>query len=325
MGGLERIRTCRSYSCAILLVAIWQGVPLAFQSPYGLFPGQGHRRSFLEEALVINNTSPQRWDRITAKSIDAQFLTEMQRGLNCSPFEAQIMVERVHQLYGPLFESSTTVQPGQIQILVVEATVPPGVPLAQASQKLVTVTLSAQAQDVETQRAQGIPALRQKRLCRIAEEAFQQGGLFTLEDLSLLFNCGVRTLVGDLAQLRQQQIIPPLRSTVQDIGRAVTHRRWIVSLWLEGQEYSDIAARTHHSVASVSNYVDKFKRCVALLAHGFDVATTAFLVRISAPLTEQFRDLYAGSKPARHRQQELEALLKKSPRAGRPLPARRCP
>ena len=111
---------------------------------------------------------------------------------------------------------------------------------------------------------------------RVCEEAFQQGGLLTLEDLALLFNCGLRTLVGDLAALRQQELVPPLRSTVKDIGRAVTHRCQIVSLWLEGQEYSDIARHTHHSVSAVAQYVEKFKRSVSLLDSGFDVATTAF-------------------------------------------------
>jgi hypothetical protein len=296
----------------------------AWKEPEGRLECPGETSRFqVEEALVINNTSIQRWDRITAKSLDAQFSQVMQQGLNCSPFEAQIMVEKVHELYGPLLDSSPSVQPGQILTVVVDASVPPGIPLAQAAQKRVTVTLFDPTEDVATQRTGGVPALRQKRLYRVCEEAFQQGGLFTLEDLSVLFNCGVRTLVGDLAALRQKKIIPPLRSTVQDIGRAITHRRLIVSLWLEGREYSDIAARTHHAVSSVSNYVEKFKRCVALLANGFDVSTTAFLVRLSAPLTEEFHQLHRSSKPALHRQRELDNFLKKSPLAQPPTAARR--
>ena len=264
---------------------------------------------------MINNTSLQRGDRMSAKSIDTQFMTAMQRGLNCSPFEAQIMVEKVHELYGPWLDTSTTVQPGQIQIPVVEASVPPGIPLSQAAQKLVTLTLLDKSQDIDIQQQQGLPTLRQRRLLRVCEEAFQQGGLLTLEDLALLFNCGLRTLVGDLAALRQQALVPPLRSTVQDIGRVLTHRCQIVSLWLEGQEYSDIARRSHHSISAVAQYVDKFKRSVSLLDSGFDTATTAFLARLSIPLVEQFRLIHPSVKPAAHRQRELKGFLKKS-RAG---------
>jgi hypothetical protein len=288
-------------------------LPLAWKEPEGRLECQGQENSFRQqEPLLINNTSLQRWDRISAKSIDTQFKTAMQRGLNCSPFEAEIMVEKVHELYGPLFDNSTTVQPGQIQLMVVDASVPPGVPLSQAAQKLATLTLLDKEEDNQIQQRQSIPALRQHRLMRVAEEAFQQGGLLTLEDLALLFNCGLRTLVGDLAALRQQNLVPPLRSTVKDIGRAVTHRRLIVSLWLEGKEYSDIAVHSHHSVSSVANYVEKFKRCAALLQHGFDLTTTAFLIRLSTPLVEQFRQLHQTAKPAVHRQQELLGFLKKS-------------
>ena len=145
-------------------------------------------------------------------------MTAMQRGLNGTSFEAQIMVEKVHELYGPWFDNSTTVQPGQIQVMVVDASVPPGVPLSESTQKLVTLTLLDKNEDSQIQQKQSIPALRQRRLMRVAEEAFQQGGLLTLEDLALLFNCGLRTLVGDLAALRRQDLVPPLlRSTVNTL------------------------------------------------------------------------------------------------------------
>ena len=65
------------------------------------------------------------------------------------------------------------------------------------------------------------------------------------------------------------------------MGRALSHRRQIVEGWLRSQEYSEIALQSHHVVASVFNYVEKFKRCVALFREGFDIATTAFLVHLS--------------------------------------------
>lgn len=114
------------------------------------------------------------------------------------PIEAQAIAEKVHEIYGPLFEASTTPQPGQIQLVVVDASVAPNVPLSQATQKLVGLTLDAGEVDRQTRRQGGVAQLRQHRLARLAEEAFQQGGLLTLEDLSQLFNCGIRTLSADL-------------------------------------------------------------------------------------------------------------------------------
>ena len=255
-----------------------------------------------------------RWDRLQAKSLDQQFISEMREGLNCSPIEARAIAEKVHEIYGPLFEASAHPQPGQIQLVVVDASVAPNVPLSQATQKLVRLTLDAGEADRQTRRQGGVALLRQHRLARLAEEAFQQGGLLTLEDLSQLFNCGMRTLSADLQALRQQQIVPPLRSTVKDMGRALSHRRQIVEGWLRGQEYSEIALQSHHVVASVFNYVEKFKRCVALFREGFDIATTAFLVHLSPSLAREFHQIAEQAQPAAHRQKELDEFFKKSQR-----------
>lgn len=261
---------------------------------------------------MINNTNHSRWDRLNAKSLDNMFLNEMLLGLNCSRFEAEAILEKVHELFAPLFDSTQGPKPGQIQMMVVDAIVPPQIPLTKAKQKLVTLTLHAGSEDLETRRTKGIPTLRQKRLCRMSEEAFQQGGILTLEDLANIFNCGMRTLVNDLAALREQKIIPALRSTVKDMGRALTHRRLIIQLWMEGQEYTNIAFKTRHSLSAVHNYVDKFKRCQALISSGLDINTTAFLIKISPPLVMEYQKVFQQCKPVQHRKEELENFTKKN-------------
>jgi hypothetical protein len=267
---------------------------------------------------MINNTNHAHWDRLNAKSLDNSFINEIIIGLNCSPFEAQAILEKVHEIFNPLFEASESPKPGQIQMMVIDASVAPNIQLAKAKQKLVTLTLNAGSEDIETRKNGGVPALRQKRFCRMCEEAFQQNGLLTLEDLANIFNCGVRTLVNDLKTLRQKNIMPPLRSTIKDMGRAITHRRHIIDLWLKGYEYSDIALKSCHSVASVYNYVDKFKRCVALFSGGFDINTTAFIVKISTALVKEFQQIRSQCNPTIHRKKELDEFIKKNP----PIPSK---
>lgn len=255
---------------------------------------------------MINNTSLQRWERAKAKSLDQQFLQEMKDGLNCSRFEAQGILDKVHEVFAPLLSASYRLHPGQVLVSVVDASAPAGASLAEASQRLVRLTLDGGEEDLEIRRRGGVNTLRQHRLDRMAEEAFQQGGLLTLEDLAKLFNCGVRTLVRDLAQLRQRGIEPPLRSRVRDMGRAVTHRRQIVEQWLRGREYSDIARDQYHSVASVARYVDQFKRCAHLFEEAFDLNTVAFLVGISVSLAGQFHKLWSEMEPVEHRLRDLQ-------------------
>ena len=261
---------------------------------------------------MIQNTALQRWHRATARQLDAQFMNAIIQGMNCSPFEAEAIRDTVQEVYAPLMETTDALQPGQLRLSVIAAGVAPNTPLAQAQQCLVTLTLDAGETDRTVRQQGGVIALRRHRFLRICEEAFQQGGLLTLEAIADLFNCAVRTLVDDLAAVRQAGIIPPLRSTVKDMGRAVTHRRLIVERWLAGDEYSDIARATYHSLSSVANYVDKFKRCAALFAADFDVETVGLIARLSPSLVRAYQQLLADARPVPHRQEELAALTKKN-------------
>ena len=79
----------------------------------------------------------------------------------------------------------------------------------------------------------------------------------------------------------------PLRCTIKDMGRSLSHRSAIAKEWLKGREYTEISRTTHHSIAAVKSYIEKFKRVVALAGEGFDAYTIAFLVKISAPLVRR--------------------------------------
>lgn len=261
---------------------------------------------------MINNTSIRRWQRATARDLDSQFINEIIEGMNCSPFEAEAIRDKVHEVYTPLIEATDSLKPGQLRVSVVDASVAPNVPIAQALQRVVTLTLDAGQEDRHIRQHGDVCKVRRHRLVRVCEEAFQQGGLLTLEAIADLFNCAVRTLVSDLAALRQEQVTPPLRSTVKDMGRAVTHRRLIVEKWLAGQEYSQIARATYHSVSSVANYIEKFKRCYALLDTGFDLDTVAQIARLSPALVRAFQEIAAEAQPVPHRREQLDSLTQKN-------------
>jgi hypothetical protein len=262
--------------------------------------------------VMINNSSLRKWDRLSQKQLDQQFIHAIIHGLQCSPFEAAAIRETVYRVYAPYFETSGTLKPGQILFPVVSVETAPNTRLADGQQVTVTLTFDAGGEDLEVRRRYGVQALRRHRLQRMAVEAFQQGGLLTIEDLAnRLFNCGQRTLSRDLEAFRRERVVLPLRSTVKDMGRSICHRSVIIEQWLRGKEYAQIARETHHSVPAVQNYVGKFKRAVALMEKSYDVHTIAFLVKLSAPLVESYHALYQRAKIVPHRRQELCSFLKK--------------
>jgi hypothetical protein len=264
---------------------------------------------------MINNSSLKKFKRLAQKHLTTQLVNELIAGLQCSPFEAKAIVETVHTIYAPYFQSNGSLKPGQMLFPVVGVENAPSVPLARCKQLTVTLTLDDPTEDLPIRERDGVIALRRHRMQRMCTEAFQQGGILTVEDLAnRLLNCGERTICRDLNALRKKNIIVPLRSTVTDMGRTLSHRSLIIKLWLSGKEYSDIARESFHSVTSVNNYVDKFKRVVALSRENYDIHTISFLVKLSAPLVEEYFKLYRKNKIVSHRRKELQSFLKKSPR-----------
>jgi len=263
---------------------------------------------------MINNSSLQKWERLAQKQLDQQFMNEIINGLQCSPFEANAILDTVYKVYAPYFETSGTLRPGQILFQVISIDEGPSTHLADSKQITVTLTLDAGGEDLLIREKYGVIELRRHRIQRVCVEAFQQGGLLTIEDLAnRLFNCGERTLSRDLQALRDNNIILPLRSTVKDMGRSISHRSSIVKEWLKGREYTEISRNTHHSVASVKNYIEKFKRVISLTEEGFDVYTIAFLVKLSALLVKEYYQLYQSAEAVPHRKTELKCFLKKRP------------
>ena len=261
---------------------------------------------------MINNTSQQKWERLSSKQLDNQFINEIIQGMNCSLFEAKAILDTVHKVYSDFFNYSESPLPGQAKFIVTSIENGPSKNLKDAIKIPVILTLDAGQEDLNARQFGNVVKLRRHRLQRIAQEAFMQGGLLTVEDIAnRIFNCGERTLVRDIAYLKNKGIVLPLRSTIKDMGRSLSHRSIIVKQWLSGKEYSEIALATKHSIASVQNYVGKFKQVVALALDNYEVHTIAFLVKISQSLTKEYINLWHHFDKTEARENELKELLKK--------------
>lgn len=262
---------------------------------------------------MINNSSLLKWERLSQKQLDTQFINILKKGMNCSSFEASAIKNVVYDVYHPFFDNLGTLNPGQMLFEVVSIENGPQRQLSDCKMVSVIITLDAGISDLEVKKVLGVIGLRRHRLQRVANEAFQQGGLLTVEDIAnRLLNCGERTVCRDIKALKEQNIVLPLRSTIKDMGKAITHRTLIVKHWLLGLEYTEIARRTSHSVNSVANYVDKFKRVVCLAKSNHEINTIAFLVKISPYLAQQYYDLHQNIKAAEYRNEELNDLVKKN-------------
>jgi len=266
---------------------------------------------------MINNSSLQKWDRLKQKQLDTQFVNTLIQGMNCSQFEAKAILNAVYETYQPFFDNSGAMKPGQILFEVVSIENGAQKKLSDCKMVSVILTLDAGEEDLQVKEHQGVQGLRRHRLQRIVNEAFQQSGLLTVEDIAnRLLNCGERTICRDIKAFKDQDIVLPLRSVIRDMGKSVTHRSKIVKEWLSGKEYTEIARATNHGIDAVANYVDKFKRVICLAKNNYEIKTIAFLVKLSPSLTQEYYDLYHEIDAVPHRKEELDDLIKKSRQNG---------
>ena len=127
--------------------------------------------------------------------------------------------------------------------------------------RLVPVRLTVVAEeDIEAigpGRGAGAAGVRVRRL---AHEAYDQGGVLSELDLSLVTGYTDGGVSAAVIRLRKRGEILPIRGYVADMGSWPTHKAAIIRLYLEGLTTPEIASRTYHSKKPVDRYIEGFER-----------------------------------------------------------------
>lgn len=228
--------------------------------------------------------------RLKIKQLGQQMQNLATEGAGLSAWEARELVRIIDEVYFQDPELKL-ILPGQMKYSCVNISEPPGKPIKDCQMVTVTLTLF---HDEDTARLpyrnkDASIETRWRRLLRISDEAREQGGLLSQEDLSKLLMSDVRTIRRDIAELKKLGITVPTRGTIKDIGPGVTHKEIAIRLWLEGKEPTEVAQAIHHSLKATENYLEKFKRVAYLRKEkGFTDFEISRTVGISTAATKTF-------------------------------------
>lgn len=247
-------------------------------------------------------------DRLALKTPEASLLHVLEHEFALSYREAREVVSAAQELLG-LDRPTGQVRPGQIRLVVASLRAPVGPPLAATDRVEVTLTVDAGAEDAAVLAEQGRLAMRQGRILRLTEEALEQGGVLTEEDLARALQVTRRTIERDVQALRTAGHLVQTRGQVKGTGRGQTHKVRIIELWLDRQSYDKIALWAHHSVQSIKRYISTFLRIVTLHRQATAVSEIAFLVAASDKLVRDYLALYARAQEAPARLAKLEEEL----------------
>ena len=263
----------------------------------------------------------QRRERLDAKTLDNLFRRRIEEGAKCSPFVSLAILQIVKEVF-PLHpdDLGKELDLGQVKLLVAAAQEPAGKALDDCQKVSVLLTLDA-PDDFAVRIRDGVHGLRRSRILRLTTEARDQDGLLSYEDLAYrLLNCGLRTLVCDIAGLRRGGLEVPTRGQQQDIGPGQTHRVQAVRLFLQGKEPNEIARVLYHSLGSIENYVTTFARVVFLADKGYGTDEIAFVIHRSPALVAAYRQLheeFRSQRAARARLREIIGRIKEKARKPR--------
>jgi hypothetical protein len=227
-------------------------------------------------------------ERLAQKTAEKQFLYELETDFELAPAASRSMLETAQQV---LLRSARPeqIREGQMLVTVVSDHEPSGKPLSAMKKTSVVVTIDGGLEDLDVLRRFGGEALRRFRLLRMTEEAVDQRGVLTQEDLSRLLQTGVRTIRRDIALLRCEGHWVATRGALKEIGRGQSHKAKIVEMYLRRMTYSEIVKKARHAPTSVKRYVETFGRVVVLWEKGVkDVREIAFIVGISGRLAGEY-------------------------------------
>jgi biotin operon repressor len=253
-------------------------------------------------------------ERIQAKTRGSQLFEIFVNQFEFSPKTADAAINTVKEIYElHRFDPDRMCETGQIIRQVVSIKAKHGPRHRELPKVTVKLTFDTGAEDQEIFRKHGAPGLREVQICRMAEEALEQGGVLTQEDLADILQVDIRTVRRTIRQLQERGIRIQTRGLYHDIGPSISHKAWIVGLYPEYKTYSEIARTTRHSTTSIKRYIMDFARVVLCIQKGLSLLETAHIAGISERLAREYTGLYLRYNTPEHAERLQDLNIKAGP------------
>lgn len=249
------------------------------------------------------------FNRQQIKSSEGEFIWELENSYELSPkLSSMILLTAKDCLL-----KDHELKEGQIEATVIEIEQRAGKVIEKMQKKKVRLTIDNGIEDIEVLKEYGRRNLRQIKIERITEEAVEQGGVLSQEDLSKYLGCTVRTIQRDIKQIREKGIEVITRGYLHNIGRGQTHKVKIISKYLEGSTYSEIRLSSRHSVGAIKRYLESFTKVVMAQSRGIYKAKEISVVTgISETLVSQYLVLIKESKKDKTKKENLKQLIERN-------------
>ena len=135
--------------------------------------------------------------------------------------------------------------------------------------------------------------VRERRMVRLFKEGYEQGGVLSNNDIALLLNLSPSTVSKQVREyMERTKEVVPTRGTIHDLGRAITHKRIIIRLYLDGYLTPEIARMTKHSEEACDRYIRAFNKVRMLADRKMSAEEIAITLEMSSFLVREYLDIY---------------------------------
>jgi hypothetical protein len=251
-------------------------------------------------------------ERLQAKTPEQKFMQIMREDFQCAPKVAEAILQEAQEC---LQGQSGQLRPGQMRKVLVRRKSRHGQALKDAPTVEVIWTVDAGIEDQRMLEKHGCQALRRRRIRRLLEEAIEQEGVATQEDLAQVLSVSVRTIKRDFAEMQAQGAYLPSRGNLQGIGRGQTHKAQIIKRWLQGETYDQLVLSTRHCVTSIRRYIRTFLQVTQLHRQGMHPEQIALVLQVGQSLVREYLAVYEQNDTPQRRER-LESQLQRFSRAG---------
>jgi hypothetical protein len=256
----------------------------------------------MSKALTKEQLQLKKFRRLSDKSLEQLLLHRFLNnyGYDRGEITAKAIINDILQIINDYFLVSSIdsdlhhVNYGQLVWMAVPVDEYPQRSKSIAATRLKPVILSFITDEDISHIAHGFDSksLRKNRLIRWTDQAFQQGALLTQLDLAILLGVTDCVVSQYVQEIQTDGHLLPTRGNIHDLSGAITHKREIITLYLQGFLTPDIALKTNHSKEAVDRYIKDYHRVELLWAHDIkDPDKIAHLSRLSKRVVLQYIDL----------------------------------
>lgn len=249
--------------------------------------------------------------RLQSKTVRQSIIASIAKDFNLTPILAEAYFTQISDYF--LRHTELTLSTGQMQYLAVEENEPAGKPIALCRKVPVRLTLHNAEEDLAVYKKSGLRGLREHKIIRLTNEAIDQGGVLSYEDIAFCLTSSVVTIKRDMSRLRRGGSILPSRGWRQQMGRGQTHKTQILDLYLRGHQFTEIEHKTHHSESAIKRYIQDFTRVVLLHLKKFTVDQIRISTGFSHRLIGEYLKLYKQHAHSRELRRILQTPKKRRP------------